>query len=327
LYGVSFTNASNGTAVGQDGIILRTTDGGQSWIDQPSGTTITLYGVCFIDVNNGLVVGSGGTIIGTTDGGQNWMSQSIGTNTNLYAVSYNSSIWTIVGSEGTIIRNGIIQISGTTNDLFGVCFMDANNGLVVGSGGTILGTTDGGLNWTSQSIGTNTNLYAVSYNSGNWVVVGSEGTIIRNGVFQTSGTLNDLFGVSFTDANNGWAVGGNGTILRTTNGGVTFIEEEQIDEIPTEFLLSQNYPNPFNPSTRLKYSIPNSSQVVIKVYDILGNEIETLVNEEKPAGTYEITWSAESLPSGVYFYQLKASDPSTSSGQGFVQTKKMLLLK
>jgi hypothetical protein len=84
-------------------------------------------------------------------------------------------------------------------------------------------------------------------------------------------------------------------------------------------LLSQNYPNPFNPSTKIKYSVPNSSQVVIKIFDILGNEIETLVNEEKPAGTYEVTWYAEQLPSGVYFYQLRAGS--------FVQTKKMLLLK
>ena len=85
------------------------------------------------------------------------------------------------------------------------------------------------------------------------------------------------------------------------------------------FRLNQNYPNPFNPSTKIKYSIPQSSNVVIKVFDILGNEIETLVNEEKPTGTYEITWYAENLPSGVYFYRLHAGD--------FVGTKKMVLLK
>ena len=72
----------------------------------------------------------------------------------------------------------------------------------------------------------------------------------------------------------------------------TFVEEEELNEIPTEFLLTQNYPNPFNPSTKIRYSIPQSSNVIIKVFDILGNEIETLVNEEKPVGTYEITWYA-----------------------------------
>ena len=110
-------------------------------------------------------------------------------------------------------------------------------------------------------------------------------------------------------------------------GGATFVEGEMIDNMPTEFILSQNYPNPFNPTTKIRYSVPQSSNVVIKVYDILGNEIETLVNEEKPIGTYEITWYAENLPSGVYFYRLKAGDPSTSSGHSFVETKKMILIK
>jgi hypothetical protein len=93
------------------------------------------------------------------------------------------------------------------------------------------------------------------------------------------------------------------------------------------FELKQNYPNPFNPSTKIKYSVIQASQVQIKVFDVLGNEIATLLNEEKPAGIYELTWTAAHLPSGVYFYQLKAGDPSTGSGQGFVSTKKMILLK
>jgi hypothetical protein len=101
------------------------------------------------------------------------------------------------------------------------------------------------------------------------------------------------------------------------NGVTAVIDEGNIN--PTEFSLSQNYPNPFNPSTKISFTIPQVSKVTIKVFDVLGNEIETLVNEEKPAGTYEITWSAANLPSGIYFYQLKAGS--------FVETKKMILLK
>jgi hypothetical protein len=97
------------------------------------------------------------------------------------------------------------------------------------------------------------------------------------------------------------------------------VENEEDEYLPMNFELRQNYPNPFNPSTKIKYSIPQSSNVVIKVFDILGSEIETIVNEEKPVGTYEITWHAEGLPSGVYFYQLKVGD--------FIETKKMILLK
>jgi len=86
-----------------------------------------------------------------------------------------------------------------------------------------------------------------------------------------------------------------------------------------DYRLDQNFPNPFNPSTKIKYSVPQMSNVVIKVFDVLGNEITTLVNEEKPIGTYELDWNAANLPSGVYFYQLKAGS--------FVETKKMVLMK
>jgi hypothetical protein len=97
--------------------------------------------------------------------------------------------------------------------------------------------------------------------------------------------------------------------------------------VPDRFALYQNYPNPFNPSTKIQYSIPAStsrSLVTLKVYNLLGNEIATLVNEEKPAGTYEVEFSAASingaeLPSGIYFYRLTAGS--------FVQTMKMILLK
>jgi len=96
-------------------------------------------------------------------------------------------------------------------------------------------------------------------------------------------------------------------------------EEEKI--VPASFNLGQNYPNPFNPSTTIEYTIPENSQglVTLKVYNILGQTISTLVNEEKSAGTYKIRFSASSLPSGVYYYSLTANGSTTA--------KKMLLLK
>ena len=95
--------------------------------------------------------------------------------------------------------------------------------------------------------------------------------------------------------------------------------DNQNNIIPQKYELEQNYPNPFNPSTKIKYAIPRISQVEIKIYDILGNVVQTLVNEEKSAGVYELIWNAADLSSGVYFYQIHAGN--------FVQTKKMLLLK
>jgi hypothetical protein len=96
------------------------------------------------------------------------------------------------------------------------------------------------------------------------------------------------------------------------------IEEEEI-LIPFAYSLEQNYPNPFNPSTLISYQLPVGGNAAIKVYDVLGNEIATLVDEYKPAGKYELEFNAEKLASGIYFYQLKAGD--------FLQTRKMLLIK
>ncbi len=89
--------------------------------------------------------------------------------------------------------------------------------------------------------------------------------------------------------------------------------------LPTKFALEQNYPNPFNPSTKISWQSPVVSQQTLKIYDILGNEVATLVDEFKPVGRYEIEFNASALPSGVYFYQLRAGE--------FVNTKKMIFLK
>jgi hypothetical protein len=91
------------------------------------------------------------------------------------------------------------------------------------------------------------------------------------------------------------------------------------DVINEEFNLFQNYPNPFNPTTTIPYEIPEDEFVSLKVYDLLGREVTTLVNEEKPAGSYDVQFSANSLTSGIYFYQLKSGN--------LVETKKMILIK
>lgn len=96
------------------------------------------------------------------------------------------------------------------------------------------------------------------------------------------------------------------------------VEKEEGDLLQ-KFELNQNYPNPFNPGTKIKYSVPQVSDVVIKVYDSLGNEVVTLVDEEKPAGNYEIRFDGKNLTSGIYFYKLTAGN--------VVDTKKMILIK
>lgn len=103
------------------------------------------------------------------------------------------------------------------------------------------------------------------------------------------------------------------------------VKEQEV--LPKEFSLSQNYPNPFNPNTIIRYAISSRQFVTLKVYDVLGNEVATLVNEYKDAGIYETEFNADKLSSGVYYYQLRAGDPSTGPGQSFVETKKMILLR
>jgi predicted outer membrane repeat protein len=108
--------------------------------------------------------------------------------------------------------------------------------------------------------------------------------------------------------------------------------EIEINNTPTDFTLYQNYPNPFNPSTTISWQSPVGGHQTLKVFDVLGNEVATLVDEYKPAGSYEVELNIHSgegrnLTSGVYFYQLKAGDPSAGSGQGFVETKKLMLIK
>ena len=93
-----------------------------------------------------------------------------------------------------------------------------------------------------------------------------------------------------------------------------------------QFYLAQNFPNPFNPSTRIRYSLAQSGPMTLKIFDVLGREIATLVNAIKPAGEYDVQWAPENLPAGVYIYRLQAGDPSASSGQSFVESKKLLYL-
>jgi len=305
LFDIAFSDENNGWIIGNAN--FRTTDGGTTWIEQ-YGLVLEGEAICFADANNGWVVGAQGKIFRTTNGGTDWIQQTSGTTNQLWDVSFTdvNNGWAVCTEyvDSLYINYGLIlhttnggttwtssKTSGTSEGLQSVFFTDADNGWVGGGGGVdnlyglILHTTDGGINWTRQ----------------------------------INGTTGGLASIYFTDESNGWAVGGFGTILHTTNAGATFVEEEQITEVPTEFLLSQNYPNPLNPSTKIKYSIPQSSNVVIKVFDILGSEIETLVNEEKPAGTYEVNWNAANLSSGVYFYRLQAGD--------YTSVKKMILLK
>ena len=123
-----------------------------------------------------------------------------------------------------------------------------------------------------------------------------------------------LISTRFNGSNNDGYYDGLSLIPEVISG----IQEGSL-QYPDKFKLFQNYPNPFNPGTSIQYALGSGQFVTLKVYDVLGNEVAVLVNEEKPAGTYELTWNAYNLPSGVYYYQIQAGS--------YTDTRKMILLK
>jgi len=143
-------------------------------------------------------------------------------------------------------------------------------------------------------------------------------TIVGDGPYNLQNGDSLVVGFGIVAGNNLADLQANTEIAQSIWNSVIVSVEEQ-SENPISFILGQNYPNPFNPTTSIQYTISNRQFVNIKVYDALGKEIATLVNQEKPAGTYEFEWNAIDIPSGVYFYQLKTGS--------FVQTKKMTLLR
>jgi photosystem II stability/assembly factor-like uncharacterized protein len=164
-------------------------------------------------------------------------------------------------------------------------------------------------------LGNDVGMY-VSFNSGqSWWVLGEGLPILPIGDIEIHPTTRELVAGTY------------GRSMYKINLNSVPTNVESSESIVSGFYLEQNYPNPFNPSTIIKYTIPNvianevkqSQQVLLKVFDILGNELTTLVNEEKPAGTYEVEFHSKGLTSGVYFYKLQVADLS--------QTKKMLLLR
>jgi photosystem II stability/assembly factor-like uncharacterized protein len=301
-----FVGEKNGWAVGIQGAIFHSTDGGQEWARQNSNTGINLLDLCFVDDQNGWAVGgwawdTAGVILHTSDGGVTWNTQSysnfryflgsvffanqdegwIGGTTSIYHTTNGGALW----EE---------QFTHTDGWVYGIQFADSENGWALGENGHCFRTTNGGKDWFSEP----------------------------------SGIYTNLNGLCFVDKHNGWAVGDNGVILKWGSGEPTSIVNQQVSNIglPKKYELLQNYPDPFNPTTTIRYQIPAFSKVLIRIYNVLGQEVATLVNEQKKAGTYSVEWNASSAPSGVYFYRTEVV-PLSGKASTFRDVKKMVLLK
>ena len=279
-----------------------------------------------------------------------WVTQySTNVNQEMYSMQFlNSSTGYIVGYDTTTYNtlifkttNGGINwnsiIVGYEFHCHNLYFVNENTGFTISTVGHISKTTNGGYNWISQTVPNwqnyFTSVYFVNANLG--YIVGFDGSIGRdiikrtsnggiNWIDRTNGASSILTSVYFVDSYIGWTVGW-GKIFNTTDGGSTFINPIST-ETPSKYSLSQNYPNPFNPTTVIRFNISGfpvktsgNDKVVLKVYDIMGREVQTLVNERLQPGTYEVSFDGSLLNSGVYFYKLITD--------GFTETKKMLMIK
>lgn len=351
LNDIAVLDSNTAVSVGNGGMTMRTTDGGINWTAVSSGVTDDLLSVSFID-SFGICGGLSQTILYSSDGGESWDIAQGGFFGGGFwgAIMLSPQIGFIAG------ENSILQpLLGQTNDAgqhwnFNPFYLDNNEGRATGvdftdmfvgyvsarvwdGRGAIAKTTDSGSNWVTTFF--NDPLWSIDFPISNasqvGYAVGDLGVILKTydaGISwqpQQSGTAFKLNKVYFIDFETGYAVGENGVMLRTTTGGEPVTKMRSTDLRVNEFNLKQNYPNPFNPITSIRYKIPfvrgdkRNNPVALKVYDLLGNEMATLVNENKPAGEYEINFDAGQLASGVYLYRL-----STGS---FTLTRKMIVLK
>jgi photosystem II stability/assembly factor-like uncharacterized protein len=254
LASVIFINSSKGWAVGDNGTILSTQDGGKTWSPQSSNTSQNLTSVAFATPQSGWAVGNNGAILHTEDGGKTWSPQSSNSG-SLYSVAFVTpqSVWA-VGGMGTILHteNGgktwSLQSSNTRQSLYSVAFATPQSGWAVGNGSTILHTEDGGKTWIPQSSNGSGFLTSVAFATpqSGWVV-GAMGTILytgdggKNWSPQYSESREDLESVAFATPQSGWALGSRGTILHTEDGGKNWSSQSSKS---SEHLYSVSFATP-----------------------------------------------------------------------------------
>lgn len=355
---IQFLNSNTGFACGGNNRLFKTIDSGENWtIIVPAGIFPNDMAVVSEDtiflVNS---EGAFGGVFRTTNGGASWTQVNLAPNNPDRIYMYNARIGFICGGgqlrKTTNSGQNWNLLSGTGTGAFSdLFFIDSLTGwkaIAVGGGGWIMGkSTDGGINWINQPLPTGNFLgqgIVKFLNVDNDTIWGVGEALITGGsppargilYRTTNGGNNWLFQVPDTSIHIvqywqgkminlkfGWAYHVSPTGIHTTTGGdpIWLTPVSQISsEVPEEFRLGQNYPNPFNPVTNIKYQIINTKYVKLKVFDIAGREMITLVNEVQNAGTYLAVWNATGYASGIYFYSLIIDGK-------LIDTKKMILIK
>ena len=344
-----FLDAVNGWVVGDWGFIYLTEDGGETWKKVPLPDYLWCNDIEMFSNGTGFMTAPSSAIAyKTTDFGRTWnrMTFPVSIDYGFHSLFFTDEKngW-IVSKEWLTQNHKILRTTNAgeiwqveyeinTDYLWDIYFFDEKNGWIVGDNGIVLYTSDLGNNWTiihNQIPAYFLSIYfltpEIGYVSGTDIMKTTDAGYTWN--YEKNNCTVGIKKIISPDGVKGIAIGRWGTLLNNKNI-ITTIEDENNFTQPEHFLLQQNYPNPFNPSTRIQYAISNlptgqagTQFVTLKVYDLLGREVATLVNEEKPAGSYNVEFNLESSikypSSGVFFYRLKAGN--------YVETKKMILLK
>lgn len=299
LNDVFFKDPNNGFVVGNQGTIIKTENGGQSWQSIPSGTTENLNDVEFYGNNNGLIVGDKGTSLFTTNGGSSWSSFDIGSTGNLKCIYVdNNGFFWVASSDGMIYSNDPAMFKPSAPEELEITSPPNSDAV--------------GLKWKDKSDNENGFYMERKKESNQWERIA---VLDKNTTTYTDRNVER--GKSYEYRVCSHNSRGNSKYSNVVSILITDVKKSEL--IPSEFSLSQNFPNPFNPETNISFAIPTREFVQIKIYGLRGNEIATLINEEKAPGSYTIKFNGSSLASGIYYCKMTAG--------AFNKTIKIVFLK
>jgi len=334
FYAAFFVDSVTGWIAGANGTLLYTSDGGNIWQRQQTNTSFHLRDVFFIDQSTGWAVGGNifqGIIIGTIDGGQSWNELSDSTRGSYLGVFFlNEQEGWVVGGESLFdnFENDIIlhtvnggihweeQFTPTIGPLQKIFFLDRNTGWAVGHSPFAEGalrTNNGGFAWSpvplqAGPIVTSEILRGLAVVDSQKIWISDIHAIYHSNdggqtwVKQERESSKFLSTIFFLNLTHGWAVGQDGAIWKYQEKTIS-VESRDSDNDDYN-LAHSSFPNPATENTQIRYSFSKDSDVVVRVYDLLGRMVATLVNEHQRAGMYTVSFDGKELPSGVYYYQI-----------------------
>ena len=343
-----FASASSSMYEPFGSFLLKTTNGGESWSGDYMriGELFVNY-VCFLDSLKGFAVGYPGFFMRTSDGGESW--RPVTRDSSIYAgyppykikflnETYGYACGGVRDVTGVIWRttdgglswDTVVDTSSAPPEpLFALQIFDSLNVIAMGGdpeyGASTMRTSDAGNFWQYDTLRILWYPLEVGFRTASegWAPMGPKLGFLYSSNAGVNWSLIPtpdsayVTNIKFPDSSHGYAVGINGTILKYTYQKPNEVIADA-GEIGS-FHLGQNYPNPFNPTTSISYQVGSAGMVTLKVYNILGKEIASLINEYKPAGSYSVEFDGSNLSSGVYFYRLEEG--------AFTDVKKMILLR